>query len=325
MSDVILDVQNLQVKFRVSKTDYLTAIEDVSFKVHRKEVLGIVGESGCGKSVTANAILRLLPPQTSQISNGKIMFQGEDLAGLSNKEMRRIRGNKISMIFQEPMTSLNPVYRIGDQMVEMYRAQNKHMSKKEAMKKAVEMLDKVGIPSPEERVKDFPHQLSGGMRQRVMIAMALSARPELLIADEPTTALDVTIQAQVLQLMKQLQEEMDTAVMLITHDMGVVAEIADSVMVMYAGEMVEYGDVKTIFNRPVHPYTKGLLDAVPIPSLNAKKLSTQVMRGELTSPIDPAPGCRFAARCPYATDACRGGDIPLKEVEPGHFVSCTRY
>ena len=323
MSDVILDVQNLQVKFRVSKTDYLTAIEDVSFKVHRKEVLGIVGESGCGKSVTANAILRLLPPQTSQISNGKIMFQGEDLAGLSNKEMRRIRGNKISMIFQEPMTSLNPVYRIGDQMVEMYRAQNKHMSKKEAMKKAVEMLDKVGIPSPEERVKDFPHQLSGGMRQRVMIAMALSARPELLIGDEPTTALDVTIQAQVLQLMKQLQEEMDTAVMLITHDMGVVAEIADSVMVMYAGEMVEYGDVKTIFNRPVHPYTKGLLASLTRADRDVDRLSS--IEGTVP-PLSRMPaGCRFNNRCTVCSrhnGRCEHERPALVEVEPNHLVRC---
>ena len=323
MSDVILDVQNLQVKFRVSKTDYLTAIEDVSFKVHRKEVLGIVGESGCGKSVTANAILRLLPPQTSQISNGKIMFQGEDLAGLSNKEMRRIRGNKISMIFQEPMTSLNPVYRIGDQMVEMYRAQNKHMSKKEAMKKAVEMLDKVGIPSPEERVKDFPHQLSGGMRQRVMIAMALSARPELLIADEPTTALDVTIQAQVLQLMKQLQEEMDTAVMLITHDMGVVAEIADSVMVMYVGEMVEYGDVKTIFNRPVHPYTKGLLASLTRADRDVDRLSS--IEGTVP-PLSRMPaGCRFNNRCTVCSrhnGRCEHERPALVEVEPNHLVRC---
>ena len=323
MSDVILDVQNLQVKFRVSKTDYLTAIEDVSFKVHRKEVLGIVGESGCGKSVTANAILRLLPPQTSQISNGKIMFQGEDLAGLSNKEMRRIRGNKISMIFQKPMTSLNPVYRIGDQMVEMYRAQNKHMSKKEAMKKAVEMLDKVGIPSPEERVKDFPHQLSGGMRQRVMIAMALSARPELLIADEPTTALDVTIQAQVLQLMKQLQEEMDTAVMLITHDMGVVAEIADSVMVMYAGEMVEYGDVKTIFNRPVHPYTKGLLASLTRADRDVDRLSS--IEGTVP-PLSRMPaGCRFNNRCTVCSrhnGRCEHERPALVEVEPNHLVRC---
>ncbi|MCI6255040.1 MAG: ABC transporter ATP-binding protein [Clostridiales bacterium] len=323
MSDVILDVQNLQVKFRVSKTDYLTAIEDVSFKVHRKEVLGIVGESGCGKSVTANAILRLLPPQTSQISNGKIMFQGEDLAGLSNKEMRRIRGNKISMIFQEPMTSLNPVYRIGDQMVEMYRAQNKRMSKKEAMKKAVEMLDKVGIPSPEERVKDFPHQLSGGMRQRVMIAMALSARPELLIADEPTTALDVTIQAQVLQLMKQLQEEMDTAVMLITHDMGVVAEIADSVMVMYAGEMVEYGDVKTIFNRPVHPYTKGLLASLTRADRDVDRLSS--IEGTVP-PLSRMPaGCRFNNRCTVCArhnGRCEHERPALVEVEPNHLVRC---
>ncbi len=322
MSEVILEVENLQVKFRVSKRDMLTAIQDVSFRVHKKEILGIVGESGCGKSVTANTILRLLPSQTSQISNGKILFHGQDLVQLSNKEMRQIRGDKISMIFQEPMTSLNPVYRIGDQMVEMYRAKNKHMSKKEAWQKAIHMLEMVDIPSPEQRMKDYPHQLSGGMRQRVMIAMALSARPELLIADEPTTALDVTIQAQVLQLMKQLQEEMDTAILLITHDMGVVAEMADTVMVMYAGEVVEYADVTTIFNRPLHPYTRGLLASLTRADRDMGRLSS--IEGTVP-PLSQMPeGCRFNTRCPDCQAACKEKAPALLEVEPNHMVRCLR-
>ena len=321
MSDVILDVQNLQVKFRVSKREMLTAIQDVSFQVHKKEILGIVGESGCGKSVTANTILRLLPSQTSQISNGSILFHGQDLVKLTNKEMRQIRGDKISMIFQEPMTSLNPVYRIGDQMVEMYRAKNKRMSKKEAWQKSIHMLEMVDIPSPAERMKDYPHQLSGGMRQRVMIAMALSARPELLIADEPTTALDVTIQAQVLQLMKQLQEEMETAILLITHDMGVVAEMADTVMVMYAGEVVEYGDVKTIFQKPMHPYTRGLLASLTRADRDMDRLSS--IEGTVP-PLSRMPdGCRFNNRCPECEDGCRAQAPALVEVEPGHYVRCS--
>lgn len=323
MSDVILDVQDLQVQFRVSKKDYLTAIENVSFKVHKKEVLCIVGESGCGKSVTANTILRLLPKQTSRISNGHILFQGQDLANLSEKEMRKVRGNKISMIFQEPMTSLNPVYRIGDQMVEMYKARDKRITKKEALKKAVEMLDLVGIPAPEERIHDYPHQLSGGMRQRVMIAMALSARPELLIADEPTTALDVTIQAQVLELMKKLQEEMDTSIMLITHDMGVVAEMADTVMVMYAGEVVEYGDVKTIFNKPMHPYTQGLLASLTRADRDMDRLSS--IEGTVPALSRMPAGCRFSNRCTVCSgENCVNNSPCLVEVEPNHFVRCFR-
>lgn len=323
MSDVILEVKDLQVQFRVSKKEYLTAIENVSFKVHKKEVLCIVGESGCGKSVTANTILRLLPKQTSRIFNGEIQFQGQDLTKLTEKEMRKIRGNKIAMIFQEPMTSLNPVYRVGDQMVEMYRAQNRRMSKKEALKKAIEMLDLVGIPAPEERVHDYPHQLSGGMRQRVMIAMALSARPELLIADEPTTALDVTIQAQVLELMKKLQEEMDTSVMLITHDMGVVAEMADTVMVMYAGEVVEYGDVKTIFNHAQHPYTKGLLESLTRADRDMERLSS--IEGTVPALSRMPAGCRFSNRCSVCSgEGCVNNRPCLVEVEPNHFVRCFR-
>ena len=323
MSEVILDVRDLQVKFRVSKHDMLTAIQDVSFQVHKKEILGIVGESGCGKSVTANTILRLLPKQTSTISNGSILFHGQDLTKLTNREMRQVRGDKISMIFQEPMTSLNPVYRIGDQMVEMYRAKNKRMSKKEAWEKSIAVLEKVEIPSPAERMRDYPHQLSGGMRQRVMIAMALSARPELLIADEPTTALDVTIQAQVLQLMKQLQDEMDTSILLITHDMGVVAEMADTVMVMYAGQVVEYASVQTIFNRPMHPYTRGLLASLTRADRDMERLSS--IDGTVP-PLSRMPeGCRFHNRCtacPGCGGACEKQTPPLLEVEPNHLVRC---
>ncbi|MFR3728935.1 ABC transporter ATP-binding protein [Lacrimispora sp.] len=319
MAETVLDVQHLQVKFRVSKTDTLTAIEDVTFSVKEGETLGIVGESGCGKSVTANTILRLLPERTTVISKGSIHFEGKDLTKLSLKEMRTVRGNKISMIFQEPMTSLNPVYRIGDQLVEMYQANNA-ISKKEAWEKSAKMLEKVGIPSPEQRMHEFPHNLSGGMRQRVMIAMALSSEPALLIADEPTTALDVTIQAQVLELMRDLQNQMNTAVLLITHDMGVVAENADNVMVMYAGEVVEYGSVKSIFKNSLHPYTIGLLRSIPRLDQDMEELQT--IEGTVPS-LDQMPkGCRFSNRCSHCMDRCRQEAPVLKELEEGHQVKC---
>lgn len=319
MAETVLDVQHLQVKFRVSKKDTLTAIEDVTFSVKEGETLGIVGESGCGKSVTANTILRLLPERTTVISKGSIHFEGKDLTKLSLKEMRTVRGNKISMIFQEPMTSLNPVYRIGDQLVEMYQANNA-ISKKEAWEKSAKMLEKVGIPSPEQRMHEFPHNLSGGMRQRVMIAMALSSEPALLIADEPTTALDVTIQAQVLELMRDLQNQMNTAVLLITHDMGVVAENADNVMVMYAGEVVEYGSVKSIFKNSLHPYTIGLLRSIPRLDQDMEELQT--IEGTVPS-LDQMPkGCRFSNRCSHCMDRCRQEAPVLKELEEGHQVKC---
>ena len=323
MSEVILEVENLQVKFRVSKRDMLTAIQDVSFRVHKKEILGIVGESGCGKSVTANTILRLLPSQTSQISNGKILFHGQDLVQLSNKEMRQIRGDKISMIFQEPMTSLNPVYRIGDQMVEMYRAKNKHMSKKEAWQKAIHMLEMVDIPSPEQRMKDYPHQLSGGMRQRVMIAMALAGDPELLIADEPTTALDVTIQAQILELLRSLQKKLDMSIIIITHDLGVIAEMADEVVVMYAGDIVEKSKTKELFDDPKHPYTIGLMDSIPDVEENLDRLRT--LDGLVPSLYDMPEGCRFAPRCKFACPERERTRSHLTELENGRQVRCRRY
>lgn len=319
MSDVILDVKNLQVQFRTGKKETLTAIQDVTFQVKAGEILGIVGESGCGKSVTANTILRLLPKQTSLISGGSICFQGRDLVTLSEKEMRKVRGSKISMIFQEPMTSLNPAYRIGVQLVEMYKAHSK-ISKKEAWQKATKMLEKVGIPAPDQRMYEYPHQLSGGMRQRVMIAMALSAKPELLIADEPTTALDVTIQAQVLDLMKELQREMGTSIILITHDMGVVAETSDYVMVMYAGEVVEYGSAAMIFKNPLHPYTQGLLNSLPRVDRDMQRLTS--ITGTVPSLSEMPAGCRFSNRCGQCSGQCTQQKPQLVEVEPGHQVRC---
>lgn len=319
MSDVILDVKNLQVQFRTGKKETLTAIQNVTFQVKAGEILGIVGESGCGKSVTANTILRLLPKQTSLISGGSICFQGRDLVTLSEKEMRKVRGSKISMIFQEPMTSLNPAYRIGVQLVEMYQAHSK-ISKKEAWQKATKMLEKVGIPAPDQRMYEYPHQLSGGMRQRVMIAMALSAKPELLIADEPTTALDVTIQAQVLDLMKELQREMGTSIILITHDMGVVAETSDYVMVMYAGEVVEYGSAAMIFKNPLHPYTQGLLNSLPRVDRDMQRLTS--ITGTVPSLSEMPAGCRFSNRCGQCGGQCTQQKPQLVEVEPGHQVRC---
>lgn len=322
MAETVLNVQHLQVKFRVSKTETLTAIQDVTFSVKEGETLGIVGESGCGKSVTANTILRLLPEKTTVIAGGSINFEGQDLTKLSLKEMRKVRGNKISMIFQEPMTSLNPVYRIGDQMVEMYQANNS-ISKKEAWKKAAGMLEKVGIPSPEQRMHEFPHNLSGGMRQRVMIAMALSSEPALLIADEPTTALDVTIQAQVLELMRDLQNQMNTAVLLITHDMGVVAENADYVLVMYAGEVVEYGSARSIFKNGMHPYTMGLLESIPRLDQDTDQLNT--IDGTVPSLSQMPKGCRFSNRCRLCMDRCKEETPELREMEEGHQVRCFLY
>lgn len=322
MAETVLNVQHLQVKFRVSKTETLTAIQDVTFSVKEGETLGIVGESGCGKSVTANTILRLLPEKTTVIAGGSINFEGQDLTKLSLKEMRKVRGSKISMIFQEPMTSLNPVYRIGDQMVEMYQA-NSSISKKEAWKAAAGMLEKVGIPSPEQRMHEFPHNLSGGMRQRVMIAMALSSEPALLIADEPTTALDVTIQAQVLELMRDLQNQMNTAVLLITHDMGVVAENADYVLVMYAGEVVEYGSARSIFKNGMHPYTMGLLESIPRLDQDTDQLNT--IEGTVPSLSQMPKGCRFSNRCSLCMDRCKEETPELKELEEGHQVRCFLY
>ena len=321
-NSVILDVKGIQVQFRVDKHNYVTAVQDVSFRVHKEETLCIVGESGCGKSVTANTIMRLLNKQTSRVAEGEILLNGKDIIKMSDKEMQQVRGNEISMIFQEPMTSLNPVYRIGDQLIEMIRAHNKKLSQKEAWARAVAMLDKVGIPSPEERMRNFPHQLSGGMRQRVMIAMALSANPAILIADEPTTALDVTIQAQVLELMRALQKEMGTSVVLITHDMGVVAEMADTVMVMYAGEVVEYASAKALFETPKHPYTQGLLESLTRADKDMEQIPS--IKGNVPSLEQMPTGCRFSNRCPYSCEQCTKEHPEIIRCEDGRQVRCHR-
>ena len=301
---------------------FRSAIHDVSFDVFPATTLGIVGESGCGKSVTATSILRLLPRETSRVCPGSVVrLHGKDLLEMSDREFRQIRGNKISMIFQDPMTALNPVYTIGDQLIEMLTA-HRHMKRSEAFERGVEMLEKMGIPSPRQRMKEYPHQLSGGMRQRVMIAMALSCDPELLIADEPTTALDVTIQAQILELMGKLKEQFHTAIMLITHDMGVIAEMADEVMVMYAGEVVEYAPVTELFDHPRHPYTQGLLRSIPRLDQDAQELYT--IEGTVPGLNEMPEGCRFAGRCPYATEHCRASAPPLREAAPGIKVRCWR-
>lgn len=323
MEDRLLEVKNLKVSFNVGKKK-LTAVEDVSFSLDKGKVIGIVGESGCGKSVTATSILRLVPPAVSEIGEeSQILFAGEDLSKVSEARMRQVRGNEISMIFQEPMSSLNPVYKIGNQMIEMIRTHNKRIGNQEALVQCIEMLARVGIPSPEQRIKEYPHQLSGGMRQRVMIAMALLCQPKLLIADEPTTALDVTIQAQILRIIKKLTKESDTSVILITHDMGVVAEAADHVMVMYAGKSVEYGSVEEIFDHPLHPYTVGLLKSIPkLGSGSEEHLYT--IDGTVPGLDEMPAGCRFCTRCQYATDRCREEDPGMKNVG-GHMVRCFRY
>lgn len=319
MSDFLLEVEDLEVHFR-SSSSVVKAVNGVSFTLNKKETLGIVGESGSGKSVTATALLRLIPNPPGKIAGGRILFEGKDILALSEKEMRSIRGNEISMIFQDPMTSLNPVFTVGNQIIESIRTHRK-VSKKEAKKAAIEMLQLVGIPEAEKRMDMYPHEFSGGMRQRVMIAIALACNPKLLIADEPTTALDVTVQAQILDLMRHLQDTIDTSIIMITHDLGVVWEMCDQVIVMYAGNTVESGDVKTIFDRPLHPYTWGLLDSqITSDSENEEKLST--IPGTPPDLREPIPGCHFADRCPYAQEVCFSKKPELIEVEEGHTVSC---
>lgn len=316
--DVILDVNELQTHFFVEK-GVVKAVDGVSFQIKKGETLGIVGESGSGKSVTSTSIMRLIPDPPGKIVGGEMNFKGENLLDKSEAEMRKIRGNEISMIFQEPMTSLNPVYTVGNQIMETIRL-HQDVNKEEALKRAVTMLEKVGIPSPEQRVHEYPHQLSGGMRQRVMIAMALACNPELLIADEPTTALDVTIQAQILDLMKELRDEFNTAIMLITHDLGVVAEVADQVAVMYAGRVVEQTDVETLFQSPKHPYTIGLIKSIP--KLDGRQERLQPIRGVVPDPFSFPVGCKFSNRCDYATDKCWQEEPKLKEAEEKHTVRC---
>lgn len=318
MSQPVLEIANLQTHF-ITDRGQIPAVDGVTISVHKGEVLGIVGESGCGKSVTSLSIMRLVPHPPGKIVGGSIKFKGEDLVTASEKRMREIRGNEIAMIFQEPMTSLNPVYTIGNQIAESILLHT-NATKKEARQRSIEMLKKVGIPRAESIVDEYPHQLSGGMRQRVMIAMAMACNPDLLIADEPTTALDVTIQAQILDLMRQLNQESGTAILLITHDLGVVAEMCHRVVVMYAGNVVEEGDVRTILKHPKHPYTVGLLHSIP--KLGESKDRLYSIPGNVPIPGSLAAGCRFAPRCEHATDKCRAEMPELKEVGANHYARC---
>lgn len=313
----LLEIKNLQIKF-YSDERVTASIDDVSLSVMPGETLGLVGESGCGKSVTSMGILRLIPNPPGRIEGGEIFFKGSDLLKKDKKEMREIRGKDISMIFQEPMTSLNPVFTIGRQIVETIRIHQK-VSKAEAETKAVEMLKLVGIPLAEQRMREYPHQLSGGMRQRVMIAIALACKPALLIADEPTTALDVTIQAQILDLMRRMKKELNMAIIFITHDLGVIAEMADRVAIMYAGRIVEQAPVEFLFSYQVHPYTEGLLKSIPKIGVKGR-LNT--IEGVVPEFSNLPKGCRFCPRCAYKTGRCIDHEPPLIEVMPGHIVSC---
>ena len=315
----LLSVENLQVQFQTKK-GINTAVDGVSFSMEKGRILGIVGESGCGKSVTSMSILQLLS-SNARISGGSIKLDGKELIGLPEKEMCKIRGNDIAMIFQDPMTALNPTLTIGNQLMEPIML-HQNCGKKEAWVRAVDVLKRVGIAAPEKRMKEYPHQLSGGMRQRVMIAMAVSCEPRLLIADEPTTALDVTIQAQILELMCELREKMGTAIMLITHDMGVVAETADDVLVLYAGKAVEYGSIEDIFEKPKHPYTQGLLNSIPRLDEDVEMLNT--IEGTVPAPGAMPAGCRFAPRCPYGKERCMKEKPGVYHVE-NSLVSCFRY
>ena len=317
----LLELSNLQTYFYAGD-GVAKAVDGVDYVVNAGETLAVVGESGCGKSVTALSIMRLIPEPPGKIIGGEIRFDGQNLLTLSQQQMRKIRGNKISMIFQEPMTSLNPVFSIGSQIAEAVRL-HQRLSKKDALDRAVDMLRLVGIPSPGQRVREYPHQLSGGMRQRAMIAMALSCHPTLLIADEPTTALDVTIQAQILDLMANLKAEFNASIMLITHDLGIVAETAARVVVMYAGNVVEEADVYAIFEQPLHPYTVGLLESIPkLDPQAAKQNRLQEIRGTVPMPSHLPNGCHFHPRCPKCRDICRTETPPLKEHEKNHKVRC---
>jgi oligopeptide/dipeptide ABC transporter ATP-binding protein len=319
----LLEVRHLKTYFATRRGE-VRAVDDVSFTIERGETLSLVGESGCGKSVTALSIMRLVAPP-GRVTAGKILFEGRDLLELSDREMRAIRGDDIAMIFQDPMTSLNPVYTVGEQIAEAIRLHRK-VSKREAWNQAVEGMHDVAIPAPEVRAKTYPHEMSGGMRQRVMIAMALACDPKLLIADEPTTALDVTIQAQILDLLTRLREKRNLALLLITHDLGIVAETSDRVAVMYAGKIVEEASVKELFARPRHPYTEGLLRAVPRldEERQGRTKRLQTIEGVVPNPLALPPGCRFAPRCPHVRDKCREGEIPLIDVGTEHSSRCIR-
>ena len=322
MQELLLDIRGLRTQF-FTDDGLARAVDGVSYSLEKGETVGVVGESGCGKSVTALSVLRLIPDPPGKIVDGEIIFEGTNLLELSSADMRRIRGNDISMIFQEPMTSLNPVFTIGNQITEAVRL-HQGLNKKDALDKAVEALKLVGIPVPERRVHEYPHQLSGGMRQRAMIAMALSCNPKVLIADEPTTALDVTIEAQILDLMRTLQDELGTAIIMITHDLGVIAEMARKVVVMYAGKVVEQAPVERIFASPNHPYTQGLLQSLPRVDKDASgaKQRLQEIPGIVPSLLNLPAGCKFASRCPSVMPQCKEQEPPLEQVAGDHFSAC---
>ncbi len=324
MDTPLLEVKDLQTYFYTER-GIAKAVDRVSFSLSEGQALGIVGESGCGKTVTAQSIMRLIPSPPGEIVNGRILFEGVDLLSLSDEEMNAIRGNRISMIFQEPMTALNPVFRVGDQIVEVI-VRHRKVRKQEALERTVELLRKVGIPSPEVRIMDYPHQMSGGMRQRVMIAMAIACDPQLIIADEPTTALDVTIQAQILQLLQHLRESTRTSILLITHDLGVVAEITERVLVMYAGRILEEAGVKDLFDNPLHPYTQGLMQSIPGRIVHKDKKRLDAIPGVVPSLLDLPAGCKFNTRCPHAFDRCFHDPEPgLLLPKNGHPVRCWLY
>ena len=315
----LLEVDDLKMYFHTGD-GVVKAVDGVTYTLDRGETLGVVGESGSGKSVTAMTIMGLIEMPPGKIEGGDVRYRGKSLLKMSEREMQQIRGNDIAMVFQDPMTSLNPVYTIGRQLGEGLRL-HRGYTKEQATKRAVELLDMVGIPNPEQRVKDYPHQFSGGMRQRVMIAMALACDPDILIADEPTTALDVTIQAQIIELMQEMQEKNGNAIVMITHDLGVVADVADKIMVMYAGRPVEFGTAEEIFYNPIHPYTWGLVRSIPEQVTDEKKPLTPI-KGNPPSLVNLPKGCSFAPRCPYATDKCRSERPETYTTETGHYARC---
>jgi peptide/nickel transport system ATP-binding protein len=324
MAERLLEVKGLKTHFFTDE-GVVRAVDGIDLYINKGETLGIVGESGCGKSVTALSVMRLIPTPPGRIVEGQIIYNGQNLLDLKPAQMRKIRGKEISMIFQEPMTSLNPVFTVGEQIAEAIRL-HEGLGRRDAMDKTVDMLKLVHIPNAERRVKEYPHQLSGGMRQRIMIAMALSCNPKLLIADEPTTALDVTIQAQILELLNELKAKLGMAVLLITHDMGVIAETAQRVMVMYAGKVVEEAPVKDLFKEPLHPYTQGLLRSIPrIDTAAIHKKRLEAIPGVVPSLLNLPRGCSFEPRCPHAKPVCKDQDPVLKEVKRGHRVSCWLY
>ena len=321
MGEPLLEIRGLKTHF-ATDDGIVQAVDGVDLDIHRGETLGVVGESGCGKTVTALSVLKLIPMPPGRIAGGQILWRGRDLVPLPVEEMDNIRTKEIAIVFQEPMTSLNPVYTIGEQIAEVVR-RHERLGRRAALDKTIDMLRLVRIPNPERRVHDYPHQFSGGMRQRVMIAMALSCNPKLLIADEPTTALDVTIQAQILELLQDLKARFGMAVMLITHAMGVVAETAQRVVVMYAGKVIEEAPVERLFERPHHPYTQGLIRSIPrLDRAATRKTRLEAIGGVVPNLLNLPPGCRFAPRCRFATDVCRAAIPPLREIGPGHKAAC---